>query len=145
MAESKLKSSIMKSLDTITESLKSLETRVKALEEPAPEPEDEEVVVAEEKSKEEASSKIEGSSDAGSPDDSNPDANNEVYLFKSMAEKLNKRFDALEKSINTQKSASPRTEGAGVAKSNVNPVEIALGTKKLQRSEVHKAAKQGWR
>ena len=141
MAESKLKSSIMKSLETITESLKSLETRIKALEEPPAPVVDEEVIVEEEKSKEEARSDIEGSADAGSPEDANPDANNEVYVFKALSERLEK----LENAVETKKSQAPRAVENTTKSTTINPVDLATGAKKMTFREVHKAAKEAWR
>lgn len=160
MAKSKLKSSIMKSLESLHEShkstaetvkntaelVKSLTQRVKALEEEmaeneAPEP-SEDVVVEEEKSKEEARSDIEGSEDAAQPADPSPEDNNDKDVYKSMAARLERIEKAVSGRSNTPRTgASQDTNKAD----RLNPVDMITGGKKVSMSEVHKAARNAWR
>lgn len=157
MAESKLKSSIMKSLESLHESQKStaemikstaqivkgLERRIKALEEAAEDEEEvvvPEAVVEEEKSKEEARSDIEGSEPAADqPADPSAEDNNDKDVFKSMAARL----ERIEKSV-VGRSATPRT-GAADTNKGFNPADILSSGKKMPMSEVHKAARGAWR
>lgn len=164
MAESKLKSSILSSLETLTksttalhETVKSFDERLKALEtrakaesdsEDKPEPDADENAGTEpdsddesNKAGEDARSDIAGEEPArDQPEGADSENSNQDSVFKAM----NDRINALEKSVASRSGPAPRAGPSEVRKadntSDVDPVALAMGVgKKVNWQAVHKA------